>query len=82
MRETCDKAFAFQRGSRTLARRRTDVLPLRIAVPADDRALCLAPRKAGQSVSSRYAQDQMSHEPTVLVCGCVCVCVLVITGVI
>lgn len=78
MRETCDKAVAFQRGSRTLARRRTDVPPLRIAVPADDPALCLAPRKTGQSVSSCYQQHQISHEPTVLLC----VRVFVITGVI
>lgn len=74
MRETCDKAFAFQRGSCTLARRRTDVPPLRIAVPADDPALCLAPRKTGQSVRSCYQQNQISHEPTVHVCVCVCVC--------
>lgn len=78
MRETCDKAFAFQRGSCTLARRRTDVPPLRIAVPDDDPALCLVPRKTGQSVSPRYQQNQISQEPTVFVC----VCVFVISGVI
>lgn len=76
MRETCDKALAFQRGGHTLARRRTDVLPLHIVVPADDPALCLAPRKTEQSVSSCYQQNQISHEPTLLEY------VFVITGVI
>lgn len=66
-RETRDKALAFQGGSRTLARRRTDVPPLRIAVPADGPALCLAPKKTGQLVSSRYQQNQISHGPS-----CVC----------
>lgn len=64
----------WMRGRRTWAGKRTGAPPLRIAVPADDPAPCLAPGKRGAAVSSR---NSLRHHMSLLSS-----CVFVITGLI
>ena len=69
MRESCDKAFAVQRGKAVPWQ--GGVLTFHLFVSRCQPMIRPSARhleKAGQSLSSRYQQNQISHEPPVLVC--------------